>query len=161
MADKNSSMLKAEEIAAMAETVNIHQFNDKAVRHVRALSDSLGLKHIGVHLARLESGSESTQFHFHHCDEEFLYIIDGKGIAEIGDQQHEVGPGDFMAFGQGSQPHTLRNPFDEDLVYLMGGNRSELDICDYPRINRRMYRINGNKQYVDLENLHDVKQKPG
>ena len=66
-----------------------------------------------------------------------------------------------MAFGQGSQPHTLRNPFDEDLVYLMGGNRSELDICDYPRINRRMYRINGNKQYVDLENLHDVKQKPG
>ncbi len=62
-----------------------------------------------------------------------------------------------MAFTRESLPHSLHNPHDEDLVYLMGGNRSPIDICDYPRIGRRMYRTHGVKQYVELEDLHDVR----
>jgi len=154
--DKPYPLLKAEDIAVMAETINVHQFNENAVRHTRSLSDQLGLTDIGVHLVRLAAGNESTQFHYHHRDEEFLYILSGRGIAEIGSQQHEVAAGDFMAFGRESLPHTLTNPFTEDLVYLMGGTRNAIDICDYPRINRRMYRVDGSKQYVDLENLHNV-----
>ena len=83
------------------------------------------------------------------------------GMAEIGNQEYEVGAGDFMAFGQKSLPHMLRNPFADDLVYLMGGSRNDIDICDYPKINRRMFRVNGHKTYVDMENLHNVNQKPG
>ena len=149
-------LLNASDIAALAETRHTHQFNPNAVRHTRSLGDLLGLTRLGVHLVRLEKGRDSTQFHYHHVDEEFLYIIEGRGIAEIGDNRHEVGPGDFMAFTRESLPHNLSNPFDEDLVYLMGGNRSEFDVCDYPRINRRMYRIAGNKEYVDMEHLHHV-----
>ena len=140
----------------MKEVVNIHQFKDKAVRHTRSIGDHLGLEHIGLHIVRLESGDESTQFHFHHCDEEFLYILSGKGVADIGDGQFEVNAGDVMAFGQHCVPHSLCNPFDEDLVYLMGGSRSEIDICEYPRINRKMYRVQGEKSYVDMEHLHDL-----
>lgn len=149
-------LLTAKEIAGLKETVNVHQFNANAIRHTRSLGDLLGLTHLGVHLVRLEKGHDSTQFHYHHMDEEFLYILSGRGIAEIGEERHEVGPGDFMAFTRHSLPHNLTNPFDEDLVYLMGGNRSEFDICDYPRINRRMYRVNGQKEFVDTEHLHDV-----
>ena len=44
-------------------------------------------------------------------------------VAEIDGGEHEVGPGDFMGFPTPSLGHHLRNPFDEDLVYLMGGER--------------------------------------
>ncbi|MBD3649379.1 MAG: cupin domain-containing protein [Pseudomonadales bacterium] len=157
--DKPHPLLKADAIRDMPEYVRQHQFNENAIRHTRSIGDHLGLRNIGIHLVRLEPGRESTQFHFHHQDEEFLYILSGRAIAEIGDEEYEVGPGDFMAFTAHSLPHSLRNPFDDDLVYLMGGDRSPIDICDYPRIKRRMYRENGVKQYLDLEHLHDVDPK--
>ena len=56
------------------------------MRHTRSLGDQLGLTDLGVHLVRVEPGHDSTQFHFHHQDEEFLYILEGSGIAEIGDE---------------------------------------------------------------------------
>lgn len=156
MEDKPYPLLKADEIASMDETINTHQFNAKARRHTRSLGDILGFSQLGLHLVRLEPGDESTQFHFHHNDEEFLYILSGNGVAEIDNQKHEIGPGDFMGFVQHSLPHCLTNPYKEDLVYLMGGTRNEFDICDYPRINRRMFRVNGEKTFVDMVDLHDV-----
>jgi uncharacterized cupin superfamily protein len=156
MSAKPVSLLTAKDIQAIPEVVHVHQFNDNGIRHTRSLGDITGLTHIGVHLVRLKQGNDSTQFHFHHVDEEFIYILSGRGIAEIGDSQVEIGPGDFMAFPQKSLPHAMHNPFAEDLTYLMGGSRSDIDICDYPRIGRRMFRIDGVKQYVDVENLHDL-----
>lgn len=149
-------LLAATDIAELAEIPRQHQFNDNAIRHTRSISDALGLTQIGLHLVRIEPGRESTQFHFHQQDEEFIYILSGRGIAEIGSDEHEVGTGDFMAFTANSLPHSLRNPFDADLTYLMGGNRSDIDICDYPRINRRMYRVDGKKTYVDLDDLKGI-----
>ncbi len=35
-------------------------------------------------------------------------------------------------------PHHLTNPFEQDLVYLMGGERSDFDIGYFPRLARRM-----------------------
>lgn len=159
MTDKPYPLLTASQIAALPEKVHQHQFNDNAVRHTRSIGDLLGLSDLGVHLVRLEPGHDSTQYHFHHQDEEFVFILSGKGIAEIGDNTHEVSAGDFMAFTKHSLPHNMHNPFDEDLVYLMGGTRSPIDVCDYPRIKRRMFREQGNKQYVELENLHEVRSR--
>jgi uncharacterized cupin superfamily protein len=50
----------------------------------------------------------------------------------------EVGPGDFMGFPTPSVAHHLVNPYDEDLVYLMGGEHSGLDISIFPRIGKRI-----------------------
>ena len=154
--DKPFPSLTAKDIREMDEVPNRHQFNDKAIRHTRSLTDRLGLSDLGVHLVRVEPGHDSTQFHFHHQDEEFLYILEGTGIAELGDEQVRVGAGDFLAFAKHSLPHNLHNDSDADLVYLMGGTRSDIDICDYPRINRRMYREHGTKTYTDMDDLHDV-----
>ena len=154
--DKPHPLLRAEAIAEMEQDIRIHQFNNNAVRHTRSLGDLLGLETLGVHLVRVESGKESTQFHSHHIDEEFLYILSGRGIAEIGEESFEVGPGDFMGFTANSLPHTLVNPYAEDLTYLMAGNRNSIDVCDYPRIRRRMYRTNGKKEFVDLDSLKEV-----
>jgi len=154
--DKRHPLLTAEEIARLEETQVVHQHNSNAIRQTRSLTDLLGLEDIGVHMVRIESGHDSTTFHTHHFDEEFLYIISGRGIARIGDNEQEVGPGDFMAFGKHSEPHCLNNPFEADLVYLMGGSRNEVDVCDYPDLNRRQYRLNGRREYVDMKDLKFV-----
>lgn len=154
--DKPFPLLTAKDIGEMVQVPRTHQFNENAVRHTRSLGDQLGLDHLGVHLVRVEPGKDSTQFHYHHQDEEFLYILEGNGIAEIGDDKVRVSTGDFMAFTRHSLPHNLHNDSDADLVYLMGGTRSDIDVCDYPRINRRMYREHGKKTYVDLDKVSDV-----
>lgn len=149
-------LLKANQIDALAEKSHQHQFNPQAIRLTRSLGDIVGLNQIGLHLVRIEPGFESTQFHFHHQDEEFLYVLSGRGIAEIGENEFEIAPGDFMGFTAGGLPHTLRNPYDTELTYLMGGTRNAIDVCDYPRIGRRMYRIDGIKTYVDVKDLRDL-----
>ena len=156
MADKPFPLLNAKDIEAMEETVRVHQFNDNGIRHTKSIGDALGLTTLGIHLVRVEPGHDSTQFHCHHEDEEFLYILSGKGLADIGDEQIEIEAGDFMAFKKHSLPHSLHNSSDQDLVYLMGGTRSDIDVCDYPRIGRRMYRIHGEKQFVEISQLRDV-----
>lgn len=145
-------LLKAEAIAALPETVTVHRLNPNAVRHTKSIGDTLGLQHLGIHLVRLQPGKESTQFHLHHREEEFLYILSGRGIAEIGANKIEVGAGDFMAFTAPSLPHSLHNPFPEDLVYLMGGERLDMEVCDYPRIHKRQFRINQERHLIDLPN---------
>jgi len=36
--------------------------------------------------------------------------------------------------------HHLRNPYDEDLVYLVGGENREVEVADFPRLGKRMIR---------------------
>lgn len=146
-------LLKAYDIAAMPEKEKVHSLNTLAVRHTKSLSDALGMTQLGIHLVRVESGKQTTQFHFHHQEEEFIYILSGKGIAEIGEAELEVGPGDFMGFTAPSLPHSMRNPFKEDLVYLMGGERRNFDVCDYPRLKKRLFRVDGKRQLADWTNL--------
>jgi uncharacterized cupin superfamily protein len=154
------ALLTAGGIRRMKEHTFVHFLNSGAIRHTRSLGDACGLQSIGVHLVRLKPGDASTEFHFHHQDEEWVYILSGRGIAEIGTRSHQVGAGDFMGFVARSLPHAMRNPYKRDLVYLVGGNRCAMDVCDYPRIAKRRYRMNGgDNAYVDLAALSAVKRR--
>ncbi len=152
MAGTRALLCKAD-IERLTETHHCHALDPEAQRRTRSLGDATGLKTLGVHLVRLEPGRESTVYHFHHQDEEWLYILSGHGIAEIGGEKSAVGPGDFMGFVAGSAPHTLTNPHQEDMVYLVGGNRCPVDICDYPRHGMRRYRVDGVSEFVRLDAL--------
>lgn len=146
-------LLRAKDIEALPENERVHALDAEAVRHTRSLGDAVGLSTLGVHLVRLKQGRRSSVFHFHHHDEEWIYILSGRGVTEIGEERMEVGAGDFMGFVAGSLPHNLYNPNPEDLVYLVGGNRLPFDVCDYPRIRMRRYRTNGVNEYVSLDAL--------
>jgi uncharacterized cupin superfamily protein len=112
--------------------------NSKIVGHY--LSDVVGLQRLGVHLIRVPPGKESFVYHRHFGEEEFLFILSGRGIAEIDDQEQEVGPGDFLGFPTGVAHH-LRNPFAEELVYLSGGERHPNEICEFPRLGKHFARV--------------------
>ena len=122
----------------------------------RTLGTLSGLTQIGLHIVRLEKGRESTEYHYHDADEEFLYVISGRGVAIIGGERHDVGPGDVMAFPHGSPPHMLSNPYDEDLVYLMGGERNSCDVVHYPNIKRSMVKSAGRRYWTDWSAQNDV-----
>src|SRR5262249_52304494 len=133
-ADAPKSLLTAAELAAAPERHLRHPLNPNSDVHLRSLGRAVGLKRLSLSLARVPPGRESFIYHAHEHDEEFVYILSGRGRAEIGDEVFEVGPGDFMGFPTPSVAHHLINPYDEDLVYLMGGEQSALDIGYFPRI---------------------------
>lgn len=118
-----------------------HPLNPNSEIHMRSLGDAVGLERIGIHILRIPPGKESFVYHMHHTEEEFIYILSGRGIAEIGDEEHEVGPGDFMGFPAPSVGHHLRNPFNEDLMYLSGGERRTVEVADFPKHNKRIVRV--------------------
>ena len=148
------NLIRAAEIQALPEEPHVHQFNDRAVRMTRTLGTAVGLARIGIHLIRLAPGHDSTQFHSHSADEEFIYILEGRAIAEIGDQEYEVGPGDFIGLPVPSPAHNLRNSFAEDCHYLVGGERNPLDVVDYPRIRRSM--LKRPRRWVAWEDLNEI-----
>jgi uncharacterized cupin superfamily protein len=158
MGDK-PALLRAPDIARIPEEARPHPLDATRVRHTRSLGDATGLSTIGVHLVRLEQGGTSSVKHFHHQDEEWVYVLSGRGLAEIGEETHEVGPGDFLGFAAGSAAHCLHNPHTEDLVYLVGGNRWPFDVCDYPQVGKRRYRVNGKNVYVDAGILEQAGEK--
>jgi uncharacterized cupin superfamily protein len=154
-------LLTAADIETLEEVTQRHQFNDNAVRLTRNLGDRTGLSRLGVHLVRLAPGRASTEHHFHDADEEFIYVLAGRGVAHIGDARYEVGPGDFMGFPAPSPAHSLENPFEEDLLYIMGGERNAVDVVHYPRIGRSMVKSQDRRYYADWPDLHELGPKPG
>ncbi len=131
-------ILKAADIRAKEESAS-HPWNPASEIHGVRLSRIGDLKRVGVSLARVPPGKESFCYHKHHIEEEWLYILSGRAMVDMDGTEHEVGPGDFVAFAPGVA-HNLRNPFDGDVTYLMGGERLDVEIADFPTLGKRMVR---------------------
>ena len=137
MGSESPSLIRAAATAELPEFAFRHPLNPQSEIHMRSLSAVAGLQRIGLHIGRIPPGRESFVYHFHHYEEEFIYILSGHGVAEIGEETHEVGPGDCMLFTAPSVGHHLRNPFGTELVYLMGGENREFEIGEFPRLKKR------------------------
>ncbi|GAB4155723.1 MAG: cupin domain-containing protein [Cyanobacteria bacterium J069] len=144
-------LLRAADIAALPEHPFQHPLNPNSEVHLRNLSDRVGMQRVIARLGRVAPGKESFIYHAHHHEEEFLYILTGRGLAEIGDQEVEVGAGDFMGFPTPSVAHHLRNPFDADLVYLMVGERQAVEIGEFPRHGKRVVRDGQDAYILDVD----------
>jgi len=98
------------------------------------------LKRISVGLAAVPPGRESFVRHVHRHDEEWMYVLSGRGVAEIGERQEPIGPGDFLGFPAGGPAHTVRAVPDGELVYLQGGDawsKASVEIVDFPELGLR------------------------
>lgn len=150
-------LVNKEKIATLPTVRVQHQFNDNAIRSTKTLSSAAGMQRLGIHLVTISRGNDSTTHHYHDADEEFIYIVSGRGIAHIGEESFEVGPGDFMGFPAPSEAHSLHNPNPEDLIYLMGGEGWPVDLVHYPEIRRSMTRSHGKRAYSDWDDITPVK----
>ena len=57
--------------------------------------------------------------HVHHGDDEFLYVIDGHLLVQVGQERHDLGPGCF-AWLPRQVPHAFAN-VSASPVHLVGG----------------------------------------
>jgi uncharacterized cupin superfamily protein len=132
-------LVKANEVADRAVGFS-HPWNPNSQIVGTGLSALVRLSRTGVSWVRIPPQKESFIYHSHHREEEWIYVISGRGIAEINDEEFEVAAGDFMGFPTPSVAHHLRNPHDEDLIYLVGGENLDVEIADFPRLGKRMLR---------------------
>ncbi|BAZ66390.1 MAG: cupin domain-containing protein [Pelatocladus maniniholoensis HA4357-MV3] len=152
---KPRCLLKANAIKQLPEQTVCHPLNPNSEISGVSLSEQVGMQRIGFHLVKIPPGKESFIYHSHEFEEEFVYILSGRGIAEIDGVEFEVTTGDFMGFPTPSVGHHLKNPFDENLVYVMGGERREMEIADFPHLKKRMFRNRKQAQITDWDKLED------
>lgn len=115
-----------------------HPLNPESELHYTALSDRVGMQRAQLHLGRIPPGKESLIYHSHDAQEEFIFILEGSGEAEIGEETFEVGPGDYMGFPTDGTAHNLKNTGDKDMIYLMGGERTDLEVARFPHHGKVM-----------------------
>jgi len=121
-----------------------HPYNPASEVHGWLLSRAAGLRRIAVNLAWLPPGRESAVYHRHHREEEWLYVLEGQGVAEVEEAEHAIGPGDFLGFPPGVAHH-LRNAGSGRLLFLEGGEViPDVEVADFPRLRRRIARF-GNR----------------
>ena len=133
------NIVRAADIDAHAQEFS-HPWNAESLMRGTQLARSVGLKRTGVNLIRIPAGKESFAYHSHQHEEEWIYVLSGKGAALIDDVEYDVGAGDFIGFPTPSVAHHLRNPGPDDLVYLTGGENREYEVADFPTLGKRIIR---------------------
>ena len=151
MSEKYPHLLRAETIRSGEETFS-HPWNEQSEIIGTHMSGLAGLSRTGVSLVRIPPGKESFAYHMHHREEEWIYILSGRGVAKIDGTDYEMGPGDFVAFPTPSVAHNMGNPFEADLVYLMGGEHLDHEIADFPELGKRMIR---SETAIDIYDIAD------
>jgi len=149
MGEIKKALWRAAEIAPTMRPFT-QKLNPNSLFRAAPLSRLAGMARAHVSLVRLPPGKDSFAYHAHMHEEEWIYIVSGRAIAEIDGKSVEVGPGDFMGFATPSVPHLLRNTFDEECAYLMGGEDKPIDVVSYPNLDKRyllMQTPNGTEFY--------------
>ncbi len=134
-----------------AEATGSHPLNPKSEVKGWTLSRMTGLARCGVNLMRIPPGKESFIYHEHKTGEGWAFVLAGRGIAEVNGEEVEIGPGDFVGFPAPGFAHHFKNPFDEDFVYLAGGEHHDAEIADFPRAGKRLVRVGEAAAIHDLE----------
>jgi uncharacterized cupin superfamily protein len=84
---------------------------------------------LGVY--RVPPGASRCPYHVHSSESELYLIVSGR--AAVRDQHGitEASPGEAFFFGPG-EPHEIRNPGSEDLVYYVIADNAVGECCYYP-----------------------------
>jgi uncharacterized cupin superfamily protein len=145
MERKPAVVLRAAEIREQRRAYT-QRLNPGSFFRGTSLASRAGFQRTGVSVAWLPPGKDAFALHAHQFCEEWMLVLAGRGRATVGAETFDVGPGDFLGFPVPSVAHLLSNPFDEELVYVMGGERRGFDVLDYPGLDKRYLLLPGDGQ---------------
>lgn len=100
----------------------------------KQLGAAAGGEDIGTSLYAVPPGKRTWLAHYHTGNEEALYVLDGKGTVTLGpdDEEHELSPGDYVAFPTGEEGKHEIEAGEETLRMLAISTMNEPDITVYP-----------------------------
>jgi uncharacterized cupin superfamily protein len=153
--EKKDPIVRAEKAFEFRHTIS-HIWNPDTIVPGTQLDRLVGLQRSRVSVVRLPPETSASLYHSRHCEEEWIYVLQGQGVIEIDGTEHLLGPGDFAGFSTPSPHHQLRNPFNKSLICLIGGERSEVDIADFPREGKRMFRRGEHIEVYDTADAEEV-----
>lgn len=159
--DNRRYILRREDIEAMEGTIKVHFLNERARRINKSLGDATGLTGIGVHHVEIPVGSDSTELHVHHQEDECVFVLEGSAVVTLDEQTFEIGAGDFVGLPSEGPTHVFHNPGPGPLRCLVVGQRLAHDVGDYPRLGKRLYRNDGQWDLVDIADVVNPKVSPG
>lgn len=107
-------------------------------RSRQRLGDAAALDQFGVNLLRLPPGQWSSQRHWQHQEDEFVYVLSGEVVLVTDDGEETLRAGDCAGF-KAADPngHHLQNRSSAEAVMLEIGTRvpGNLDGATYPDVD--------------------------
>jgi uncharacterized cupin superfamily protein len=142
-----------------AESVS-HPLDASARRRTKSLGDATGLTTLGIHINVVAPGDTTTVHHAHELVDEFFYILSGEATVVLDNDPYDVRAGDFIGVPARGPAHSMVNTGTVDLVYLVGGERPDFDVCNYPRLGKRLYLVqrpgSRDREFVDVANIRKL-----
>lgn len=92
-----------------------------------------------LELTRLAPGATNWPYHSHSAQWELYVIVSGRGVTRTPEGEVEMGPGDCFICPPG-EPHQMRNPGTEDLVYYVIADNPPVEIGEYPDSKKMFFK---------------------
>lgn len=99
----------------------------------KSLGRAAGASKLGCTLYELAPGLRGFPFHFHAANEEAIYVLSGSATLRLGDREHAVTAGDYIALPVGpAHAHQLINTSSEPVRYLCMSTLQYPEVAFYP-----------------------------
>ncbi len=154
-----TQVLSADQIAESAFQFR-HPLDPAAGCSLAPMSRLAGLKSGAINLVRVAPGAQAFPLHRHHAQEEWLYVLDGRGEILSEDAVQPVASGDFAVFAAAGAAHAVRNTGPDELTCLMGGDAPAADIVDFPGLGKRVVKDASGYYAAPVEAFVSIQPKP-
>lgn len=100
------------------------------------LGEAGGLTQFGVNLVMLEPGAMSSLRHWHHKEDEFVWIVEGECTLVQDEGETVMRPGDCAAFPAGSpNGHHFLNRTDKVAKFMVVGTKASSETAVYSDVD--------------------------
>lgn len=118
--------------------------------------------HVGILVEGPPPGMRCAPKHYHMLEEEHALILEGQVTLLLGEERHDMKPGDYACFPGGQRVgHSLINSGTGPCSYRMIGEHHRSDVCVMPdsnkmqvralRTERSIFDMSGARGYLDGE----------
>lgn len=157
MADEPKYLIRTSKMPRDAGYHIRHPMQENTEVYWASLSQPAGMERAHLNLVRVPPGKTAFPVHSHAIQEEFVFVLSGEGLARIGDDDFKIGPGDYLGYPTDGTPHGLRNTGGEDLVCLMGGERTVTEVATFPELGKVAIQHEAGMTFHELK---DGKSRP-
>lgn len=110
------------------------------------LGDIGGLTQFGVNLVMLEPGALSSLRHWHHNEDEFVWVVEGECTLIQDGGETLMRPGDCAAFPAGNPDgHHFQNRSDKPARFLVVGTKAPQETAVYSDVDMMVHIKPGTK----------------